>query len=167
MTYEHTQRGWLHLLLFGLAATALVVAWILRSADDLAAVLVTTAAVVGGLGLCMAELTIRDEEETLLVCFGPVPIFRRRAGAGAIYSGAEARVDRHEERERAWLAGEVAAAAGLTDTDRIRILRDLWRTLEAIRRTKPAADLEREEEIRRAADEAGRARYRRLVRRLV
>jgi hypothetical protein len=69
-------------------------------------------------------------------------------------------------REREWLEGDVAQAALLTDADRIRVLRDLLRTTAAIRRTKSPRDLRRDEEIRRAMDEPGRARYRALVERL-
>jgi hypothetical protein len=69
-------------------------------------------------------------------------------------------------REREWLEGDVARAALLTDADRIRVLRDLLRTAAAIRRTKSPRELRRDEEIRRAMDEPGRARYRALVERL-
>ena len=72
-----------------------------------------------------------------------------------------------ERRERAWLEGEVLLAASLSDADRIRILRDLLRTAEAIRRTKSAEELAREEEVRRALDEnPGRERYAALAERL-
>ena len=53
------------------------------------------------------------------------------------------------EREREWLEAEVAAARTLSDADRIRILRDLWRTFVAIRAGKTEEDLEREEQVRR------------------
>jgi len=69
-------------------------------------------------------------------------------------------------REREWLESDVARAALLTDADRIRVLRDLLRTAAAIRRTKSPGDLRRDEEVRRAMDEPGRARYRALVERL-
>jgi hypothetical protein len=72
-----------------------------------------------------------------------------------------------ERREKEWLEGEVAIAAGLTDKDRIRILRDLLRTADSIRRTKTPGQLAREEEVRRVLEEApGRARYLALVERL-
>jgi len=58
----------------------------------------------------------------------------------------------HRVRER--LAEEVAFSAKLSDADRIRILRDLLRTADAIRRTKSADELRRDEEIRRLLDEA-------------
>ena len=72
-----------------------------------------------------------------------------------------------DRRELEWLRREVASAAGLTDADRIRILLDLLRTADAIRKTKSAEDLRREDEARRTLDEApGRARYRELAQRL-
>ena len=69
-------------------------------------------------------------------------------------------------REREWLEGDVGRAALLTDADRIRVLQDLLHTAAAIRRTKSPDDLRRDEEVRRALDEPGRARYRALIERL-
>lgn len=72
-----------------------------------------------------------------------------------------------DSKELEWLRREVAAAAGLTDEDRIRILEDLLATADAIRRGKSPEDLRREEEARRTLEEApGRARYRALAERL-
>ena len=72
-----------------------------------------------------------------------------------------------ERREREWLESEVRLAAGLTDADRIRILRDLLRTAEAIRRTKPPEQLRREDEVRRILeDDPARERYEALAERL-
>ena len=50
-------------------------------------------------------------------------------------------------------------AADLTDADRIRILRDLLRTADAIRKSKSAEELRRDEEVRRSLEEPGRQRY--------
>jgi hypothetical protein len=62
--------------------------------------------------------------------------------------------------EREWLEREAAWASRLTDQDRIRILRDLLRTVEAVRRTKSIEQLQREEEVRRILEDTpGRARY--------
>jgi hypothetical protein len=72
-----------------------------------------------------------------------------------------------DERERDWLEGEVRLALSLTDQDRIRILRDLLRTADAIRRTKSEAQLSREDEVRRLLeDEPARERYLALAERL-
>ncbi|MBI2932192.1 MAG: hypothetical protein HYY16_11120 [Planctomycetes bacterium] len=62
--------------------------------------------------------------------------------------------------EREWLEGEVRLAASLTDADRIRILRDLLRTVDAIRRTKTPEELKRDDEVRRLLDDdPARERY--------
>jgi hypothetical protein len=72
-----------------------------------------------------------------------------------------------DRREREWLAAEVALAATLSDADRIRILRDLLRTADAIRQSKSAEELEREEEVRHQLEELpGRQRYLALCERL-
>ena len=72
-----------------------------------------------------------------------------------------------ERREREWLANEVALAASLTDEDRIRILRDLFRTAQAIRKTKSEDKIKREEEVRRQLeDDPARERYIALAERL-
>ena len=69
-------------------------------------------------------------------------------------------MNERERRGREWLEGEVACAAALTDSDRIRILRDLLRTADAIRRGKSDEDLRREEDVRRVLDEEpARRRY--------
>lgn len=66
-----------------------------------------------------------------------------------------------------WLAGETALAATLTDADRIRILRDLLRTADAIRKSKSPEELRREEEVRRILEDApARERYFALADRL-
>jgi hypothetical protein len=71
-----------------------------------------------------------------------------------------------ERREWDWLRRECAAAASLAAADRVRIFRDLLATSEAIQRTKSPAQLRREEEVRRALDAEGRARYVALAERL-
>ncbi len=57
------------------------------------------------------------------------------------------------DREREWLEREVRLAASLTDAERVRILQDLFRTVEAIRRTKSPEQLRREEEVRRLMED--------------
>jgi hypothetical protein len=55
----------------------------------------------------------------------------------------------------------------LSDADRIRILRDLLRTADAIRRGKTAEEIERDEEVRRILNDLpGRERYAALAERL-
>jgi hypothetical protein len=65
-----------------------------------------------------------------------------------------------KRREHEWLAGEVAFSARFSDADRIRILRDLLRTADAIRKTKSAEEIRREEEVRRQLEDLpARERY--------
>jgi CelD/BcsL family acetyltransferase involved in cellulose biosynthesis len=71
-----------------------------------------------------------------------------------------------DRKEREGLAAEVAFAAGLSDADRIRILRDLLRTADAIRKSKSPDELRRDEEVRRILEEGGRVRYIALCERL-
>jgi hypothetical protein len=71
-----------------------------------------------------------------------------------------------ERKEREGLAAEVAFAAGFSDADRIRILRDLLRTADAIHKSKSLEQLRRDEEVRRLLEEAGRERYVALCERL-
>jgi hypothetical protein len=64
-----------------------------------------------------------------------------------------------ERREHEGLAAEVEFAADLTDADRIRILRDLLRTADAICKSKSPEELRRDEEVRRSLEEPGRKCY--------
>jgi hypothetical protein len=75
-------------------------------------------------------------------------------------------MNQRERKEWEWLAGEVAFAAGLSDADRIRILRDLLRTADAIRKSKSPEELRRDEEVRLLLEEPGRKRYIALCERL-
>ncbi len=74
----------------------------------------------------------------------------------------EERLDREKER----LEREVRLSAALTDADRIRILRDLCRTADAIRAGKTAEEIRREDDARRSLDAAGLRRYIALAERL-
>jgi hypothetical protein len=69
-------------------------------------------------------------------------------------------MNERDRREWETLAAEVAVAAGLSDAERIAILRDLLRTADAIRKSKSVSQLQREEEVRRLLEELpGRERY--------
>lgn len=72
-----------------------------------------------------------------------------------------------DHRELEWLENEVRHAASLSDADRIKILRDLLRTADAIRSEKSAEEIERDEEVRRILNDLpGRERYAALAERL-
>ena len=74
--YEHTQKGGLHLILYGSAVGAFVIAWLCRE-DQPAMIIGCFAACTMVLAcLCFQTLTVRDEGENLAVRFGPLAVFR-------------------------------------------------------------------------------------------
>jgi hypothetical protein len=69
-------------------------------------------------------------------------------------------MNERDRREREGIAAEVALAAALSDADRVGILRDLLRTADAIRKSKSAEELQREDEVRQRLEELpARQRY--------
>ena len=76
-SYHHTQRAPLCLLLYGLAITLLVLAWVLRQEPVLAWVFPITGLIVLVLAASFHHLTVADEGDHLSVSFGPLPLFRR------------------------------------------------------------------------------------------
>ena len=96
MRYEHTQKAPLYLLLAITASGMLVAAWSIPEP----AVQLSVAA--GGglmaiLALAFCQLTVRDEGDALLVCFGPLPLFWRRV--------RYAEIERAEQARSSWLDG--------------------------------------------------------------
>ena len=78
MTYCHTQKAPLCLLVYVWAIPFLAVAWVARE-DPVAAIVMTIAALVMVvLGASFQHLTISDEGHRLLIRFGPLPLFRKR-----------------------------------------------------------------------------------------
>lgn len=77
MTYRHTQRAPLCLLLYGLAAAEVVTAWKFGNVLPI----VWTLSICGVLILVLAasfhHLTVEDRGDSLSIAFGPVPLFRR------------------------------------------------------------------------------------------
>ncbi len=74
--YEHTQKGHLHLILYGSAVGAFVIAWLCRE-DQPAMIIACFAACITVLaGLCFKTLTVRDEGEHLAVRYGLLRVFR-------------------------------------------------------------------------------------------
>ena len=68
--YEHTQKGGLHLILYGSAVGAFVIAWLCRE-DQPAMIIGCFAACTMVLAcLCFQTLTVRDEGEHLVHCQG-------------------------------------------------------------------------------------------------
>lgn len=78
MGYCHTQKAPLYLILYALAATLAVVGWVSRDQPPVMFMQWVVAAVVLSVAFMFQHLTVRDEGDCLAVCFGPLPVFRRR-----------------------------------------------------------------------------------------
>lgn len=76
--YSHTQRSPLYLLLHAISALTFAIAWFLRGDQTMLTVLLLSALVTFILGLAFKTLTITDETYSLLVQFGPIPLFWKR-----------------------------------------------------------------------------------------
>ena len=75
--YDHTQRAPLFLLLAVIASSMFVAAWFIP--EPIAQFSVATGGgVTAVLALAFRQLTVRDEGRSLLIAFGPLPLFRRR-----------------------------------------------------------------------------------------
>ena len=77
MQYHHTQTSPLYLILIGVGLAIVFGGWAIPDS--------TTRSIVLGSGVVMLllavsfrHLAVRDEGERLLICFGPLPLFRRR-----------------------------------------------------------------------------------------
>ncbi len=96
MRYEHTQKAPLYFLLAGVASGMMVAAWFIPvpvAQFSLAA----GGGVTAMLALAFRQLSIRDEGDALLVCFGPLPLFWRRV--------RYAEIGRAEQARSTWLDG--------------------------------------------------------------
>lgn len=74
--YSHTQEAPLSILLYGTALACMVLAWIVKETPGLY--------IAGGAGLFVAllapafhHLAVEDRGDSLLISFGPLPLFRR------------------------------------------------------------------------------------------
>ena len=89
MTYAHTQKGRLHLILVPVVVAMVVMGIWLRHAPGSApaSVVVWAAALlIAALLLCFRTLTVRDEGDCLALHYGPIPLFFRRIPFAAITS---------------------------------------------------------------------------------
>ena len=78
MNYEHTQRGWIHRILFVVAIVLAVGACLARGEPPVAWVVLLVAVILAVSALMCGSLTVRDEGEWLALRFGPLPILRKR-----------------------------------------------------------------------------------------
>ncbi len=91
MKYSHTQRGPISSILLLVGATAGVAA--LANPGDLQVVIPcgVLSAVMLLMALCFGSLTVADEGQSLLLRFGPLPLFRRHVKYEAISDVQSAR----------------------------------------------------------------------------
>lgn len=78
MTYNHTQHGHRHNLLFALTFVSLTDAWLTRDESAFVVTLLVLAVTFALCGLMFGSLTIRDEGQWLTLRFGLLPVFRKR-----------------------------------------------------------------------------------------
>ena len=96
MRYEHTQKAPLYLLLAGIASGMLVAAWLIPVPVAQIS-LATSGGLMAMLALAFRQLTVRDDNDALLVCFGPLPLFWRRV--------SYADIEHAEQARSSWLDG--------------------------------------------------------------
>ena len=77
-SYHHTQKAPWFLLLFAFAALFFTVAWVTRAEPVVPAILVVAGLLMAMLGYSFQHLTVCDEGDRLAICFGPLPLFKRR-----------------------------------------------------------------------------------------
>lgn len=75
--YQHTQRGPWWLLIYAIAASALIAAIIEKDNLANATPLLIAAFALGFAGACFHRLTAEGEADRLKIKFGPVPLFQR------------------------------------------------------------------------------------------
>ena len=77
MTYNHTQHGRRHNVLFAATFVTLTDAWLVRG-EAIVVALPVLAVTFALCGLMFGSLTIRDEGQRLTLRFGLLPVFRKR-----------------------------------------------------------------------------------------
>jgi hypothetical protein len=93
MNYDHTQRGYLHLILYGVALVCLLLARSLPGQPVTAIAPAVVALVMVFFALCFQYLRVRDDGDGLAVRFGPIPLFGTRIRYADITAVAPARSD--------------------------------------------------------------------------
>ena len=78
MPYNQTQHGRRHNFLFAISLVTLSDAWLARGEAAIVNVLLVLAATFFLFGLMFGSLTICDEGDRLALCFGLLPVFRKR-----------------------------------------------------------------------------------------
>jgi hypothetical protein len=78
MTYNHTQYGLWRYVLFVFSVATLGGMWLVRNEPPVPVILLVIAIIFGICSQVFGSLTVRDEGESLLLHFGPLPVIRRR-----------------------------------------------------------------------------------------
>lgn len=91
--YNHTQNGPVHLILFGVAALFVAIAWYSSSTGLQFVGMLVLAGLTAILASCFRQLTVRDEGDALAIRYGPLPLFRRRIPYASITAVQAARSD--------------------------------------------------------------------------
>lgn len=78
MEYQHTQRGWLHWLLYSLVAATIAVMWFFRDQPSAVLALGLAAVLLAFAALAFHYMIVQDEGEALAVHYGPLPLFHTR-----------------------------------------------------------------------------------------
>lgn len=89
--YEHTQRAPLHFFLLAGAALFAVMPFFSLEASAVRYILWVVAGVFVFLSVCFAQLVVRDDDEFLIVRFGPLPAFGTRIPWSRIQSAEATR----------------------------------------------------------------------------
>lgn len=76
--YHHTQQGPWSLLLYGIGVLTLGLGFLLREEPFVTLWLPTLGLLLLVLGACFQQLTAADEEDRLVIRFGPLPLFRKQ-----------------------------------------------------------------------------------------
>ena len=76
MQYHHTQTARLHLILIGVGIVMLVNGWVVQ-APFVRLLLFAIGGLLFVLAQCFGRLTVSDQDDRVVICFGPLPLFRR------------------------------------------------------------------------------------------
>ncbi len=78
MEYHHTQTGWLHWLLYGLAMGSIVLMWYEQNQTQVIMAIGLTALLLVLAALAFHHMTVYDDGDGLAIRYGPLPLFRTR-----------------------------------------------------------------------------------------
>lgn len=77
MQYNHTQNAPIYLILVGVAIAMFIGGWLVP-VQLVQIILLSSSGLMFLLAQCFGRLTVSDENDRVVICFGPLPLFRRR-----------------------------------------------------------------------------------------